>query len=280
MLEYLFAFVCGLVVVFFTPNLREPLIDLLPRDLQKSIPEVSPEVETIIMKGLGIMLIFLLSYTVGVVQILNLLFWASIPCAVVLGFAGRQVLSNLLSGLVIEFTKPFNIGDYVSVAEASGVVVSIGLFDTLMVTDCDEEVRVPNSTFSASLVKKHGRGALRTVLIPIRLSPKADLEVALQALDGTLTGIYEFIRKLNMTARHPGASTLAEHFKNIHGKELQDEQDEHPPKVILQGQGQDPASGHRVVLRVFCETSLVSASKQEAYRQAVKALRQASIDLA
>ena len=70
-----------------------------------------------------------------------------------LGFALRDVLSNLLSGLLILFYRPFRHFDYVSVAGFEGTVREIDLRYTTLQKD-GREILIPNSLlFTNGLVK-------------------------------------------------------------------------------------------------------------------------------
>lgn len=61
-----------------------------------------------------------------------------------LGFAARDMLSNLLGGMLILFYHPFRRGDRISVAGSEGVVRQINLRYTLL--DCgDRQILIPNS---------------------------------------------------------------------------------------------------------------------------------------
>src|SRR5262249_33774429 len=48
------------------------------------------------------------------------------------GLAMQGVLSNLVSGLVIIFTKPFRVGEYVEIIGCYGQVTTIELFSTVL----------------------------------------------------------------------------------------------------------------------------------------------------
>lgn len=61
-----------------------------------------------------------------------------------LGFAFRDVLSNLLAGILILLFRPFNIDDDISVAGLDGRVVSIDLRYTIL-KQPGKTVLIPNS---------------------------------------------------------------------------------------------------------------------------------------
>jgi len=61
-----------------------------------------------------------------------------------LGFAMKDILSNLISGLLILLYKPFNVNDKIKIDKYDGIVLEINLRYTTIKQD-DEFVLVPNS---------------------------------------------------------------------------------------------------------------------------------------
>ena len=61
-----------------------------------------------------------------------------------IGIALQGVLSNIVAGLSIIFTKPFRVGEHIAVADARGDVVEIGLTATILVHADHSRVIVPN----------------------------------------------------------------------------------------------------------------------------------------
>lgn len=64
---------------------------------------------------------------------------------VVIGFAFRDIFQNLLSGILILFTRPFRIGDQIVSSEHEGEVVDIQVRATLVRTYDNRVVVIPNS---------------------------------------------------------------------------------------------------------------------------------------
>src|SRR5215470_17067094 len=58
--------------------------------------------------------------------------------------ATQGVLSNIVAGLTIIFSKPFRVGEYVAIAGVEGVVESITLFNTTLGHVDRSRVVVPN----------------------------------------------------------------------------------------------------------------------------------------
>src|SRR5204863_5272460 len=74
-----------------------------------------------------------------------------LPLIAGLGVAGagialamQGVLGNLAAGLTIIFTRPFRVGDYVSIAHEEGEVLEIGIFDTVLGHADLSKVVIPN----------------------------------------------------------------------------------------------------------------------------------------
>ncbi len=61
-----------------------------------------------------------------------------------LGFAFRDVLSNLLAGILLLLFRPFGVGDHISVTGLDGQVVNIDLRYTVL-SQPDKVVLIPNS---------------------------------------------------------------------------------------------------------------------------------------
>ncbi|MCO5551863.1 hypothetical protein L7F22_005369 [Adiantum nelumboides] len=100
-------------------------------------------------------------------------------------FAARDLLGNMLSGVALQFMKPFSIGDTIKVilpllyfldifwaGPVEGQVLDIGLTSTQLL-DLDKfPVAVPNSFFSSQVIVNKSRATWRafTVKIPVQLS--------------------------------------------------------------------------------------------------------------
>lgn len=77
----------------------------------------------------------------------------SIVLAVLLSVGPTSVVSNLLSGLVLTYTRAYRVGDRVRINEVVGDVVSLGAFTTRLRTLKDEEVVVPNAVVQRGVVQ-------------------------------------------------------------------------------------------------------------------------------
>lgn len=63
----------------------------------------------------------------------------------VIAFSSTNLLANLMGGILLRITRPFQIGDFVQVAEYFGRVTERGLFDTEIQTEKRELIALPNA---------------------------------------------------------------------------------------------------------------------------------------
>lgn len=203
------------------------------------------------------------------------------------GFASHGVLSSAVAGLALDWTKPFELGDRVSIAGASGLVVSSSILSISLLSDTNEYVMLPNSSVFGGVFVNHTRSAagsampgLRRVSIPLRLPISVDLGKAVPVLERSVMATHEFVRKQNESQelkQFPGGAptTLANRHQELYKTELQTDQDKSPPTVFVGGQERD--LWHYVELRVFCTDALCSAVKEHGYKEAVQMLLDAGI---
>ncbi len=65
--------------------------------------------------------------------------------AVVIGFAFRDIGENFISGIILSFSRPFNVGDSVSIGDIFGKVNTIQFRYTKLRTFDGKDVYIPNS---------------------------------------------------------------------------------------------------------------------------------------
>ncbi|KZX37338.1 mechanosensitive ion channel family protein [Wohlfahrtiimonas chitiniclastica] len=84
---------------------------------------------------------------------------------IAIGMAGKDILSNFFSGIMLYFDRPFNIGDWVSSPDRQieGTVVEVGWRITKIMTFDHRPLYVPNAVFSAISVENPGRMTNRRI---------------------------------------------------------------------------------------------------------------------
>lgn len=62
-----------------------------------------------------------------------------------IAFSSTTIVGNLMAGLMLRFTKPFKIGDFIRVESLFGRVTERGLLDTEIQTENSELISIPNT---------------------------------------------------------------------------------------------------------------------------------------
>jgi small-conductance mechanosensitive channel len=111
---------------------------------------------------------------------------------IIIGFAGRQVIANLVSGVLMAITQPIRIGDRITIGdEVDGRVIDIALTFTRVDGGDGNLIVVPNEKVTTDVVINHSAGNTHApVTIDVWLSPDADLDAARKALEkGEVTSV-------------------------------------------------------------------------------------------
>ena len=78
--------------------------------------------------------------------------------AIVIGFASQNILGNIIAGLYLAITRPFKMGDRVSVFGNTGIVFDIGLLYSKLKSDEGDIIIAPNlSMISTTVVIRTSR---------------------------------------------------------------------------------------------------------------------------
>jgi small conductance mechanosensitive channel len=101
------------------------------------------------------------------------------------GFALQGVLSNVIAGLTIIFTKPFRVGEYVEIVGVRGDVAAIELFSTTLLHADRSRVVIPNRKIVGEIL--HNYGTTRQLHLLLTVPHGADLTAALTAATDVVT---------------------------------------------------------------------------------------------
>ncbi len=114
-----------------------------------------------------------------------------LPLIAGLGVAGagvalamQGVLSNLAAGLTIIFTRPFRLGEYISIVGEEGTVESITLFTTTLSHLDMSRVVIPNRKVAGEIL--HNYGEIRQLALGVGVAYDTDLTRALATVDEIL----------------------------------------------------------------------------------------------
>ena len=114
-----------------------------------------------------------------------------LPLIAGLGVAGagialamQGVLGNLVAGLTIIFTRPFLVGEYVSMLDEEGEVLQIRLFSTVLGHPDMSRVVIPNRKIVGEILHNYGR--IRQVQATVGVAYDTDLNAAIAAIHDVL----------------------------------------------------------------------------------------------
>jgi small conductance mechanosensitive channel len=114
-----------------------------------------------------------------------------LPLIAGLGIAGagvalamQGVLGNIVAGLTIIFSRPFRVGDYISIVKEEGEVLDIRLFDTTLGHPDRSTVVIPNRKIVGEIL--HNYGKVRQLAIQVGVSldtqPRVAIEIVREVL--------------------------------------------------------------------------------------------------
>jgi small conductance mechanosensitive channel len=116
-----------------------------------------------------------------------------LPLIAGLGVAGagvalamQGVLGNIVAGLTIIFTRPFRVGEYISIVGEEGQVEHISLFTTVLSHTDQSQVVIPNRKIVGEIL--HNYGNIRQLDILVGVAYDTDLDKALAAANEVLQG--------------------------------------------------------------------------------------------
>ena len=130
----------------------------------------------------------------------------------VVGLASQFVLSNIFGGIVIILTRPFRVGDRITfstwqyglivpsyppkffstdylVPGYTGVVEEINLMYTVILSDDDVPIKVPNSVMAQAAIFVHSGNEVRRVRTRYEVPKDLDPEVVIKRLEKELSAL-------------------------------------------------------------------------------------------
>jgi small conductance mechanosensitive channel len=101
-----------------------------------------------------------------------------------IALAMQGVLGNIVAGLTIIFTRPFRVGEYISIVKEEGQVASISLFNTTLSHPDLSRVVIPKRRIVGEIL--HNYGQIRQVEAVVRVAYDTDLSRAFATIDELL----------------------------------------------------------------------------------------------
>ena len=147
---------------------------------------LEPPVRILLLRVVRLMifaLFFILALQNLGVQLLPLIAGLGVAGAGI-ALAMQGVLGNLAAGLLIIFTKPFRVGEYVAMVGVEGRVEAIELFSTKLSHADLSRIVIPNRKIVGEIL--HNYGTIRQVTVTVGVAYNTDLNEALATVHHVL----------------------------------------------------------------------------------------------
>ena len=102
-----------------------------------------------------------------------------------MGLALQGVFSNLVAGLSIIFTKPYRVGEHISLLGVHGEVVKIDIFTTTLRHPDQSQIVIPNRKIVGEIL--HNFGTIRQLDLSVGVSYETDINKVLSTVRDLLS---------------------------------------------------------------------------------------------
>lgn len=174
-LPKLLLIVICLVVVKILLKITEKILD--KSKLDKSLHAIIRSVVKILLLFVAVMIVAA-AFGINVSSLLAVLSIAGVAVSLAI----QDILSNFFSGVVLLGSKPFKVGDYVTVGGQSGTIVETGLTHTKLHTVDNQVILVPNSAVTSNVITNVTAEDTRRVDFTFTASYNAPTETVKEAL--------------------------------------------------------------------------------------------------
>lgn len=183
-LPYVYKIIISLIILYIASLLTRILLRSLEKGVKnlKDADDTSlPIIEVILKYSLyGIALLFILNlFGVNTNSIIALVGVGGVA----IGFALKNTLSNVASGFMLLFQRPFKNGDSIATGSSSGTVEEIGLFTTRLRTSSGVYLCIPNNSLWSTTIINYSRNHSRRIEIPLTMSYFDSLDDAIAMLN-------------------------------------------------------------------------------------------------
>jgi small-conductance mechanosensitive channel len=143
--------------------------------------------------GIKLFLLGFLFYLVFVIWGIDATAWVASAgiIGIAVGFAAKDTLSNLISGVSIIADAPYKIGDYIVLDTGErGVVTSLGIRSTRLLTRDDVEISIPNAVIGAAKITNESGGpwVKQRIRVQVGVAYGSDTEKVVQILEEIAEG--------------------------------------------------------------------------------------------
>lgn len=107
--------------------------------------------------------------------------------AAIIGLSARHTLSAALAGIVLLFSRPFKVGDWIQVGETEGTVRRITIVNTIMQTPKDEQVVIPNDVIGKKTIKNKTNSDKLRVSVNVEVAYEENTDEVLRLAENSVS---------------------------------------------------------------------------------------------
>lgn len=166
-------------VLFLLFYLAANLVRRIVRNTLERTPHVPASVRILVARSAYIMILFVgLMVALSAANVDMTAALASLGVAgFALGFAFKDILENFIAGILLLFSRPFEIGDQVTLGKYEGTITDIEIRTTTLRTYAEERVSIPNSQIFSNPVVNHTSLGRRRYMVAFDTSLTADAQL-------------------------------------------------------------------------------------------------------
>lgn len=182
--EQFFALLQGIVWFALGIVILRILLFILKKTLKGKIADHPRKILQSVLFYTGVFLLLVIILGNNGINLSPLLGAAGIV-GIAVGIASQASLSNIISGILLIFEKPFGIGDIIRAGDVSGIVESIGLMSVNIRTFDNLFIRIPSQKLFNSELTNITKYQIRRLDIRFHVDTKEDLEAVQNLLRET-----------------------------------------------------------------------------------------------
>lgn len=179
---FFLALAYDIVIVIITLLIASQVIRLLSNMLDKFLKRINIDiaVRRFLLSTLKVALYALVA--LGLAERIGI---SSASIVAILGSAGVAIglawqgsLSNFAGGMIILFSHPFSRGDYIITPKAEGIVDTIGIIYTVLMTPDNKRISIPNGALANDVITNVTANDIRRIDIKVGVSYNTDIRKA------------------------------------------------------------------------------------------------------
>ena len=148
---------------------------------------IQPKTLPLLENASAVLVVLLTAYLMFVTWNIDMTAWLASAgiIGVAIGFAAKDTIANLLSGVFILADSPYKIGDYIVIDSGErGKVTNIGLRSTRILTRDDLEVNIPNAIIANGKIvnESAGQSVKSRVRVPVGVAYGSDIDLVSRVL--------------------------------------------------------------------------------------------------